>query len=226
MEGKLYEGIKMSKATKKDLVPKQYANLLRQAQRLEVTDADSQQKAGALTLLAREGIKFFNARAKPRIEEAHKHWQNLKADLKKDLAPLEQARDLFDQKISEFRKAERAKAELAAAESRVEQTEANAERKEKLAELARKAGLPDAADHILNAPDITPPPVAGFVPAIEGMTEQEHYLFEIENPALIPAEYLIPDEVKIGKLVRDTKGTIKIPGVRIYRDTKIKATGK
>jgi len=40
---------------------------------------------------------------------------------------------------------------------------------------------------------------------------------------LIPREYLIPDEVKIGGVVRATKGSIQIPGIEIYSEDQVLA---
>lgn len=46
------------------------------------------------------------------------------------------------------------------------------------------------------------------------LTYKDVWKFEIEDPSKVPAEYMIPDEVKIGKVVRG--GIREIPGVRIY----------
>ena len=39
---------------------------------------------------------------------------------------------------------------------------------------------------------------------------------EVVDEALIPRDYLMPDEVKIGKVVRATAGSLQIPGIRVF----------
>lgn len=53
-----------------------------------------------------------------------------------------------------------------------------------------------------------------------------NYKFEITDASKIPAEYLIPDEQKIGRVVRATRGEISIPGIRVYTETKEAPTGR
>lgn len=60
----------------------------------------------------------------------------------------------------------------------------------------------------------------------EGIRTVTNYKFEITDVSKVPAEYLIPDEQKIGRVVRATKGEISIPGVKVYSETKETATGR
>jgi len=71
-------------------------------------------------------------------------------------------------------------------------------------------------------------PVTSVAPVekSEGIRTITNYKFEITDPSQIPAEYLTPDEQKIGRVVRATKGEITIPGVKIYSETKESSTGR
>ena len=60
----------------------------------------------------------------------------------------------------------------------------------------------------------------------EGIRTVTNYKFEIIDPSKIPAEYLMPDEQKIGRVVRATRGEIVIPGVSTYIETKESSTGR
>ena len=42
--------------------------------------------------------------------------------------------------------------------------------------------------------------------------------FRIKDPLAIPKEYMIADEVKIGQVIRATKGSLQIPGIEIYSE--------
>ncbi|MDF1498766.1 MAG: hypothetical protein P1P85_05465 [Patescibacteria group bacterium] len=54
-------------------------------------------------------------------------------------------------------------------------------------------------------------------------TMVETYDFEIVNEEKIPREFLQPDEVKIGRAIREAKGKIKIEGIKILISNKIKS---
>ena len=54
-----------------------------------------------------------------------------------------------------------------------------------------------------------------------GLTVREDWKFSIVDAALIPREYLIPDEKKIGRIVRAMKDATNIPGVRVYAEKGI-----
>lgn len=52
----------------------------------------------------------------------------------------------------------------------------------------------------------------------EGVSYRGVYCYEIVDPELIPREYLMVDDKKIGQIVRATKATINIPGVKVWKD--------
>ena len=48
------------------------------------------------------------------------------------------------------------------------------------------------------------------------------YKWELEDITKVPREYLIPNAVLIGQMVRSSKGTISIPGIRVYSEDSIR----
>jgi len=69
-------------------------------------------------------------------------------------------------------------------------------------------------------PDIPAPAKA------DGVNLRDNWTFEIVDESLIPREYLIPDEVKIRKVVVALKDKTNIPGVKaINRPIIVKARG-
>ena len=52
---------------------------------------------------------------------------------------------------------------------------------------------------------------------------QTRWKFRINDVGKIPHEYMIPDEQKIGAVIRATKGQVQIPGVEIYSEDSVSA---
>lgn len=98
-----------------------------------------------------------------------------------------------------------------------------------LAEAQAAADMGDAglAEMILDAPVVVeaPAPVPVIVPAMvestEGVARRTTWKFRIENEALIPREFLMVDEKKIGGIVRAMKGATRIPGVVAYEEASV-----
>ena len=67
-------------------------------------------------------------------------------------------------------------------------------------------------------------PVVSVAPAVpeSKLASVVTWGYEITDPLAIPREYLIPDASKIGAVVRASKGTIKIPGVRAVKRESVK----
>ena len=65
--------------------------------------------------------------------------------------------------------------------------------------------------------------VANAAPQAAGTHTRTNWRYEITDPAAIPREYLKVDEQKIGLVARQTKGSVTIPGVRIYPEETVVA---
>ena len=52
-------------------------------------------------------------------------------------------------------------------------------------------------------------------PKVKGISTRKKWSFEIVDAAKIPREYLVPNEVAIGGVVRALKGATNIPGIRV-----------
>jgi hypothetical protein len=63
-------------------------------------------------------------------------------------------------------------------------------------------------------------------PKVSGLSYREQWRFRIVNPSLVPREYLVIDNVKIGGVVRALKGETKIPGVQVYSEKVAAASGR
>jgi phage protein D len=60
--------------------------------------------------------------------------------------------------------------------------------------------------------------------ANDGLAMRDNWTFEIVDNTLVPRDYMLVDEVKIGKVVRAASGKIEIPGVRIFNQPSMMKT--
>lgn len=85
---------------------------------------------------------------------------------------------------------------------------------------AERRGDHATAQALIESPVVAPPVVLPTpTTKVKGLGKAEVWKFRITNAAMIPREYLIPDEVAIGKVVRAMKDKCKIPGVQAYSET-------
>lgn len=107
------------------------------------------------------------------------------------------------------------------AEYAQKQEELRQEEERKLeAKRLEELGRTNQAKQVLaGTREVTGTMVASFVPQVEGIGTRELWKFTIVNAAKIPREFLVPDEVKIGQMVRTMKGDTNIPGVETYKET-------
>ena len=84
---------------------------------------------------------------------------------------------------------------------------------------ASKEEAAQEAAAIIEKPVYVPPIIIPKeVPKVTGMSFRTIWKFRIIDIAKIPREYLEPDMVKIGRVVRALKGQTNIPGIRVYEE--------
>ena len=146
------------------------------------------------------------------------------AQKKKVDAPLVEAEGIIKPRIAAWNaEQERIRREE---EARLREQARKEEEERRLQEaiLAEQNGQTEAAEEIMAAP-VQPPPVVvpKTVPKVSGVSMVKQWKFRVVNPALIPREYMVPDETKIGGVVRALKDQAHIPGVEIYSVDSVSA---
>lgn len=144
---------------------------------------------------------LFRAPAKA-LTEAEQH-------LKLQMAAFETAqrqeeerqRREAEEKARQEREALEERARSAAAKGRTEQAQ----------ELSTRASAV-----VAEAPALAPARAAGIAFG-------EEWKFWVDDPNLVPDEFWILDQAKIGRVVRALKGDAKIPGVRIWSEPRVSA---
>ena len=151
------------------------------------------------------------------IDAAFKAHKALVAKKKLYAEPIAQARSIAKGKLGVWQDKQRVIAEQEAAIARAK-AKKDAE-DEALARAARAAEFGDdkGADEIISAPVVVEP-VKVAAPAKTATVFQTRWKARVVNASLVPDEYWVLDEQKIGAVARATKGAIKIPGVEIYSE--------
>lgn len=98
-------------------------------------------------------------------------------------------------------------------------------RLQKLADAAREKGKEERAETLefrAQAVTAAPPPP---MPKAAGTSRRTTWTFTVTDPALIPREYLLIDEKKIGAVVRAMKADTNIPGISVRSETDLSVRG-
>lgn len=197
-----------------------------QAREFLVRDQDELERANDFL----KGLKILEAQIAetfdPQITRAHALHKSLLAEKRKFTDPLAVAERIIKPKIIAYLDEEdrkRREAESARLKAEAAATEI-ADEALKKAEALKEGGDMRGADAVINtaydqaqeildkAPDV---PVAARA---EGLSLSVVWKFAIINANALPREYLKPDEVKIGRIVRALKSQAQIPGVRIWSE--------
>ena len=116
-----------------------------------------------------------------------------------------------ERKAREEAEAKRRAAEVAEAAGRAAEAA-----KLRAAAEAREAAAATKAEGIRErAASVVAPLVVADIPKVAGQSVRETWGFVITDAALLPREYTMPDEKKIGAVVRALKGQTNIPGVKV-----------
>jgi hypothetical protein len=213
------------------LIPSEQVNRkasqsLMDAQRMQITTQDDYLYGSGFLKGLKAILNEIDQTFNPVIDSAHKaHREALEAK-KKHAEPVLEAEQMVKGKLVAWRdererirrEEERRLAELA----RI----AEQERLAREALAAEEAGDMAEAEAIMEeavtvqAPVVTLPPAQ---PKVSGISTREVWKFRITDVSKIPACYMIPDETKIGGVVRAMKGATSIPGVQAYFETVMSA---
>jgi hypothetical protein len=151
------------------------------------------------------------------LGDAKAQWKSLEARKKKATAPLleslKEIRSWFKPPQTFYEQAERLlKAKIAEAHQRAREAQDAALAEAQAAFLHGETELVDhaveAAAHaeVVQSPHVTLSPV---------------WQWEIVNEAEIPRDFMIPNRMAIGAVVREFKGETQIPGIRVWQDERV-----
>lgn len=195
-----------------------------QAKQITITDQASYERAGQILVIVKGLRKKIDETFDPIISKAFAAHKEAKAQKTKVEAPLLVAeahvKPLMAFYVNEQERKRREEEEKLRLEA---QKKAEAEQLAR-AEAAEKQGNHQAAEAIISAPvQVAPVVLQSETPKVAGVSYRKSWKFRITDPALVPREYLIPDDKAIGAVVRALKDQCKISGVEVYSEDTVSA---
>lgn len=151
------------------------------------------------------------------IDAAFKAHKALVAKKKLYAEPITQARQIAKGKLIVWQDKQRVLADQEAAIARAKAKRDAEDEALARAERAAEFGDDKTAGAIMAAPVVVEP-IKVAPPVKTATVLQTRWKFRITDAAKIPREYLIPDETKIGGVIRATRGAVTIPGVEAYSE--------
>lgn len=150
-------------------------------------------------------------------KKAHDAWKAVVAMESEDLDKVIEARKIAKSSLIAWDDKQKAIAEQNAAIARAKAKKDAEDAALLRAEIAEEYGDKAGAEAIINAPVVVEP-VKVAAPAKTATMFQTRWKFKIVDASKIPREYLVPDETKIGGVIRATKGAVTIPGVEAFSE--------
>lgn len=200
-----------------DVLRSEINAIVRQAEGIIVDSPESYSLAGEYVRYIktrRKKITELFREAKQASDHAHK---TIVATEKKEDIPAAQAEMIVKDKMAVWRAEEERKRR--AEEQRLRAIAQKEEEDRRLAEAARleAEGKQQQAEAIIGAPVTAPVVVVPTqVPKVAGVSTTIHWKFRIFDPAMIPPEYMMPDEKKIGAYARSMRAAAQMQGVEFY----------
>ena len=192
---------------------------------LPVNDDETNLVAGEFLVAIRGLRRRIDETFDPVIDAAYRSHKAAIAAKKKHADPVDAAERIIKRKIGDYSLQEESRRRVE--EARL-QAEARAREEEaRLAEAValEQAGESALADSVIAVPLVVAPVVLPPPPTAAGVSTRTTWAFRIVNPAIIPRDFLTPDRVKIGGVVRALKGYANIPGIEPYEDRTVAVRG-
>lgn len=156
--------------------------------------------------------KAIEATRKEYVEPIREHLDAVNATFREFTAPLNEADLVNGNKVTAYR-----------TEVARRQLEAEAINQQKLELARREAELSGTGEFTVDTtPVVVPKPVHKVTTNMGSTSTQKIYKWEVSDLALVPREYMIVNAALIGGVVRASKGSISIPGIKIWSEDTIR----
>jgi hypothetical protein len=200
------------------------------ANTIKVTSAIDYRGAGEMLLKLKGMRKELDELCRPEIQKRYEAHREATREFNSADSPLAIAVRTVESRMLSWQQeqeaARRREQERIEAEER-RKAEEEARRVATEAQLAHaieaeQSGDKELAEQILAEPTpqlpvyVPPVCVASEVPQVEGLSKRQTWSFQIEDINKIPREYLLPDNKKIGAVVRALKSHTNIPGIKVF----------
>lgn len=198
------------------------------AKGIMISNRPTYEHAGSFLVGLKAIEKEINDTFDPVIKSAYEAHKAAIAARDKHRSPIIEAEKIVKLKMGEFQKVEEKR--LREEEERLREMARQEEEAERnrMADRLIEEGRPEEALALLGQQVETPPIIMPEMtaPKIKGVMTRTVWKFRIKDEKLIPRDYLVVDEVKIGKMIRATEGKIEIPGIEVYQEKEIAVGGR
>ena len=216
-------------ATQEEELTREVVSIESQAKALKIVDSPSYLSAGELWKSIKDIRKKVADFCDPGIKQAHELHKTLVAKKKEADTPLDNAERIVKRAMSDYdaeqerlrREEQRRLEEIARKEEEERRLqEAIAAEEEARRNGATKEVAAQEAAAIIDEPVyVAPVVIPKTVPKMQGgPVYRTIWKFRIKDVNLIPRQYMMPNEVAIGAVVRSLKNQANIPGVEAYED--------
>jgi hypothetical protein len=202
--------------------------IIDQGKAVVIKTTDDYRAAGDLWTTIKGILKQVDESFDPIISKAHQAHKEAVAQKAKIYDPLKAVyvsvkglMSKWDQEQEAIRQAEQRRLEEISRKEAEERALMDAIHAEEEAKRrgATKEESAQEAEAVMAEPVYVPPVILPKeTPKVQGMSFRTIWKYRIVNEAIIPRQYLIPDEKKIGAVIRANQGEISIPGITPYEE--------
>jgi hypothetical protein len=190
-----------------------------------ITSPDQYSRAATLRGLVKDMMKAMEDDAKPSIEEAKVHLNNLRTRLAEKVDPLNLKYKALGGLLVNYDVEQQRIKRQKELEIEAEQRRKAKEEQDQLAKLAKEMGNKELAKEIKAAPiEVAPVVVTAATPTAKetGVSFREDWVnFQLEDLKKVPMEYHLLNEVAVRKVVRALKGATNITGIKVLPPNKV-----
>ncbi len=195
--------------------------LVAEASVMAIETDDQYRLGGGLSKQLAELRDEILASTQPVVKAAHAAHKAAKNQENELVIPIKEAQAVLARTMGAYvqkKEAEQRAADETARKERERIEDAALEKAQAMQDDGQKEEAAAVMDTVPRVP-VSVEQVAA--PKLAGTRRTTNWRFEITDPNLVPVDYLIPDMKTIGEVVRRAKGETKIPGVRVWAETKV-----
>lgn len=158
----------------------------------------------------------------PHIKDANAVHKGLTKSRKEKLDPIKAVIDIGQKKLGDYHQRMRIAQQEAERLEHEEQKKLEAARLDVAEILEETQGTGAGEAYLASTEKIADDNIqkVDFKPSSNGGSVRTNWKFEISDISKIPIEYMVPDMVMIGGVVRAKKGDTNIPGINVFPETK------
>lgn len=191
------------------------------AKAMVVVDEVSYLRALELGRMCDQKAKHVESVWKDAREKAHGAWKAITETISSFTKPLGEARTIVTRKATDWEHEDAQRKRVTEQTRQAEEQRRIENERLRQADELVKAGKVELADRVMEKEIVVAPQKIEEAPKPEKTTIGEKWQFEITEEVALPREYLTPNLVKIGQIVRALKGETRIPGVRVFDAGKV-----